>query len=122
LHYFPGIVILIEVILQEKEAFGQCPDVSDDRFAENGRGLWKKLSFNDVILLNEALSDNQLNFRVHLRNVSERQAIWIEPLGICACEGRYDKLYEVIEKVFSGERAKGSLYGWENGVYLKLNI
>lgn len=42
LHYFPGIVILIEVILQEKEAFGQCPDVSDDRFAENGRGLWKK--------------------------------------------------------------------------------
>jgi hypothetical protein len=42
LHYFPGIVILIEVILQEKEAFGQRPDVSDDRFAKNGRGLWKK--------------------------------------------------------------------------------
>ena len=51
----------------------------------------EKISFNDVILLNEALSDNQLNFRVHLRNVSNGQAIWIEPLGICACEGRYDK-------------------------------
>ena len=60
----------------------------------------EKISFNDLILLNEALSDNQLNFRVHLRNVSNGQAIWIEPLGICACERRYDKMYEVIDKYF----------------------
>ena len=66
----------------------------------------EKISFNDVILLNEALSDNQLNFRVHLRKVSNGQKIWIEPLGICACEGRYDKMYEVIDKYFQEKGQK----------------
>ena len=69
----------------------------------------EKISFNDVILLNEALSDNQLNFRVHLRKVSNGQKIWIEPLGICACEGRYDKMYEVIDKSFQEK--------WQKVVY-----
>ena len=69
----------------------------------------EKISFNDVILLNEALSDNQLNFRVHLRKVSNGQKIWIEPLGICACEGRYDKMYEVIDKYFQEK--------WQKVVY-----
>ena len=51
------------------------------------------VSFNDVIELNGILKDKGLNFRIHLRDTCGRQSFWIEPLGNCACEGRYDEMY-----------------------------
>ena len=52
------------------------------------------VSFNDVIELNGILKDKGLNFRIHLRDTCGRQSFWIEPLGNCACEGRYDEMYQ----------------------------
>ena len=62
------------------------------------------VSFNDVIELNGILKDKGLNFRIHLRDPCGRQSFWIEPLGNCACEGRYDEMYQVVEEYL---KAKG---------------
>ena len=61
------------------------------------------VSFNDVIELNGILKDKGLNFRIHLRDTCGRQFFWIEPLGNCACEGRYDEMYQVVEEYFEGK-------------------
>lgn len=62
------------------------------------------VSFNDVIELNGILKDKGLNFRIHLRDTCGRQSFWIEPLGNCACEGRYDEMYQVVEEYLEGKR------------------
>ena len=61
------------------------------------------VSFNDVIELNGILKDKGLNFRSHLRDTCGRQSFWIEPLGNCACEGRYDEMYQVVEEYLEGK-------------------
>lgn len=61
------------------------------------------VSFNDVIELNGILKDKVLNFRIHLRDTCGRQSFWIEPLGNCACEGRYDEMYQVVEEYLEGK-------------------
>ncbi len=61
------------------------------------------VSFNDVIELNGILKDKGLNFRIHLRDTCGRQSFWIEPLGNCACEGRYDEMYQVVEEYLEGK-------------------
>ena len=57
------------------------------------------VSFNDVIELNGILKDKGLNFR----DTCGRQSFWIEPLGNCACEGRYDEMYQVVEEYLEGK-------------------
>ena len=52
------------------------------------------VSFNDVIELNGILKEKGLNFKIHLRDTCGRQSFWIEPFGNCACEGKYDEMYE----------------------------
>ena len=55
--------------------------------------------------LKEYLSKEKgLNFKIHLRDTCGRQSFWIEPLGNCACEGRYDEMYQVVEEYL---KAKG---------------
>ena len=49
------------------------------------------------------LKDKGLNFRIHLRDTCGRQSFWIEPLGNCACEGRYDEMYQVVEEYLEGK-------------------
>ena len=61
------------------------------------------VSFNDVIELNGILKDKGLNFRIHLRDTCGSQSFWIEPLGNCACEGRYDEMYQVVEEYLEGK-------------------
>lgn len=61
------------------------------------------VSFNDVIELNGILKDKGLNFRIHFRDTCGRQSFWIEPLGNCACEGRYDEMYQVVEEYLEGK-------------------
>ena len=61
------------------------------------------VSFNDVIELNGILKDKGLNFRIHHRDTCGRQSFWIEPLGNCACEGRYDEMYQVVEEYLEGK-------------------
>ena len=61
------------------------------------------VSFNDVIELNGILKDKDLNCRIHLRDTCGRQSFWIEPLGNCACEGRYDEMYQVVEEYLKGK-------------------
>lgn len=61
------------------------------------------VSFNDVIELNRILKDKGLNFRIHLRDTCGRQSFWIEALGNCACEGRYDEMYQVVEEYLEGK-------------------
>ena len=61
------------------------------------------VSFNDVIELNGILKDKGLNFRIHLRDTCGRHSFWIEPLGNCACEGRYDEMYQVVEEYLEGK-------------------
>lgn len=58
------------------------------------------VSFNDVIELNGILKEKGLNFKIHLRDTCGRQSFWIEPFGNCACEGKYDEMYEELEAYF----------------------
>ena len=61
------------------------------------------VTFNDLIELNGILKDKGLNFRIHLRDTCGRKSFWIEPLGNCACEGRYDEMYQVVEEYLEGK-------------------
>ena len=70
------------------------------------------VSFNDVIELNGILKDKEISFckeiskvieEIHLRDTCGRQSFWIEPLGNCACEGRYDEMYQVVEEYLEGK-------------------
>lgn len=54
--------------------------------------------------VNGLLEEKGLNFKVHLRDACGKQSCWIEPLGNCACEGRYEEMYQVVEEYF---RRKG---------------
>ena len=58
------------------------------------------VSFNDVIELNGILKEKGLNFKIHLRDTCGRQSFRIEPFGNCACEGKYDEMYEELEAYF----------------------
>ena len=57
-----------------------------------------------IIEVNGLLEEKGLNFKVHLRDACGKQSCWIEPLGNCACEGRYEEMYQVVEEYF---RSKG---------------
>lgn len=61
------------------------------------------VSFNEIIELNGKLEEKGLHFRIHLRDTCGRQSFWIEPLGNCACEGRYEEMYQTMEEYFSGK-------------------
>lgn len=61
----------------------------------------KVIAFNEIIELNHKLEEKNLAFRIHLRDACGRQSMWIEPLGDCACEGRYEELYQVLNQYFS---------------------
>lgn len=56
--------------------------------------------FQRNIEVNGILEQKHLNFKLHLRDACGAQALWIEPLGNCACEGRYDEMHQVIEQYF----------------------
>jgi hypothetical protein len=60
----------------------------------------KIISFNEIIELNHRLEENGLHFKVHLRDACGRQSMWIEPLGDCACEGKYEELYTELDHYF----------------------
>lgn len=60
----------------------------------------KVIGFNEIIDLNHQLAEEKLNFKIHLRDACGKQSLWIEPLGQCACDGKYDKLYEFLENYF----------------------
>ena len=56
------------------------------------------ITFNEIIEVNGLLEEKGLNFKVHLRDACGKQSCWIEPLGNCACEGRYEEMYQVVEE------------------------
>ena len=58
------------------------------------------ITFNEIIEVNGILEQKHLNFKLHLRDACGAQALWIEPLGNCACEGHYDEMHQVIEQYF----------------------
>lgn len=64
----------------------------------------KVISFNEIIELNHVLEENKLAFRIHLRDACGRQSMWIEPLGNCACDNRYEELYQVLNQYFLDNR------------------
>ena len=51
------------------------------------------ITFNEIIEVNGILEQKHLNFKLHLRDACGAQALWIEPLGNCACEGHYDEMH-----------------------------
>lgn len=58
------------------------------------------ITFNEIIEVNGILEQKHLNFKLHLRDACGAQALWIEPLGNCACEGHYDEMHQMIEQYF----------------------
>ena len=64
------------------------------------------ITFNEIIEVNGLLEEKGLNFKVHLRDACGNQSCWIEPLGKCACEGRYEEMYQVVEEYFRSKRQK----------------
>lgn len=74
------------------------------------------ITFNEMIEVNGLLEEKGLNFKVHLRDACGKQSCWIEPLGNCACEGRYEEMYQVVEEYF---RRKGQKIAFDE---TKLNF
>lgn len=74
------------------------------------------ITFNEIIEVNGLLEEKGLNFKVHLRDACGKQSCWIEPLGNCACEGRYEEMYQVVEEYF---RRKGQKIAFDE---TKLNF
>ena len=74
------------------------------------------ITFDEIIEVNGLLEVKGLNFKVHLRDGCGKQSCWIEPLGICACEGRYEEMYQVVEEYF---RRKGQKIAFDE---TKLNF
>lgn len=64
------------------------------------------ITFNEIIEVNGLLEEKGLNFKVHLRDACGKQSCWIEPLGNCACEGRYEEMYQVVEEYFRNKGQK----------------
>ena len=64
------------------------------------------IRFNEIIEVNGLLEEKGLNFKVHLRDACGKQSCWIEPLGNCACEGRYEEMYQVVDEYFRSKRQK----------------
>lgn len=81
------------------------------------------ITFNEIIEVNGLLEEKGLNFKVHLRDACGKQSCWIEPLGNCACEGRYEEMYQVVEEYF---RRKGQKITFDetklNNIYLYVNL
>lgn len=74
------------------------------------------ITFDEIIEVNGLLEEKGLNFKVHLRDACGKQSCWIEPLGNCACEGRYEEMYQVVEEYF---RRKGQKIAFDE---TKLNF
>ena len=70
----------------------------------NDKAAVSRNELNEIIEVNGLLEEKGLNFKVHLRDACGKQSCWIEPLGNCACEGRYEEMYQVVEEYF---RRKG---------------
>ncbi|WP_238483805.1 RDAC family protein [Anaerosporobacter faecicola] len=60
----------------------------------------KIIGFQEIMELNRLLDEKGLHFKIHLRDACGRQSMWIEPLGNCACEGRYEEMYQELEQYF----------------------
>lgn len=60
----------------------------------------KYISLNEIVDCNAWLKEKNLAFRIHLRDACGKQSCWIEPLGNCACDGRWDEMYGEIEGFF----------------------
>lgn len=60
----------------------------------------KIISLVEIINCNAYLKDNNLNFKIHLRDACGKQSCWIEPLSNCACDGTYKTLYPMVEEFF----------------------
>lgn len=58
----------------------------------------KIISLVDIINCNASLKDQNLNFKIHLRDACGKQSCWIEPLE--DGQGTYDMLYPVLEEFF----------------------
>lgn len=66
----------------------------------------KIIAFNEIIDLNHRLEEKGLHFKIHLQDACGRQTMWIEPLGDCACEGKYEDLYSELNQFFEENRYK----------------
>ena len=58
----------------------------------------------DILDCNHLLEERGLAFRVHLRDACGKQTCWIEPLGECACSGRFEEMRRTVEAFFVARR------------------
>ncbi|ERI99366.1 hypothetical protein LJB68_05680 [bacterium 210820-DFI.6.52] len=62
------------------------------------------ISLTDILDCNHLLEERGLAFRVHLRDACGKQSCWIEPLGECACSGRFEEMRRTVEAFFAARR------------------
>lgn len=60
----------------------------------------KAIGFQEIIECNHYLEQNGLSFKIHLRDACGKQTMWIEPLGNCACDGKYQEMYQALVQFF----------------------
>ena len=58
------------------------------------------ITFNEIIEVNGILEQKTSEFQTPPSRCLRSTGLWIEPLGNCACEGRYDEMHQVIEQYF----------------------
>lgn len=58
-------------------------------------------TLTDIIELNHILEDENISYRVHLRDTCGRQSFWIEILSECASNGKDDIAKNIIRHYFA---------------------
>ena len=76
------------------------------------------LSFQEIIELNHILEENEIKYRLHLKDRCGGQLIQIEKLDDCNSNDSYTNLQEVVKNYFMKKRINVQFD--EDGLYLKL--
>lgn len=62
------------------------------------------ISINQLLQLNQNIKEQQIPFKIHLRDACGKQSLWIEALNTSPEQSQYDNLYELLEDFTKTER------------------
>lgn len=57
--------------------------------------------YNDIIEINQILTEHGLSFKLHMRDACGSQSFWVEPMSNCSTEGRYEEMQKTIKDYFA---------------------
>ena len=67
------------------------------------KNLNKKIDFTDIVVLSGILEEKGLYFKARRK---DEYTAYLEPMGICACDGRFEEAAAEVKKYFSDKSLK----------------